>query len=119
MAERILLAKRAPKRRNKVLGWVLQQPGGPLCTRVQAQEGRDLAPVDLQFVFDRFDTVDAANKLLSHLLLVERADGAFEADFVAVGGNVNLPGREAVAFAESSANLGKERSFGSCIFASG
>ena len=78
-----------------------------------------LAPVDLQFVLDRFNAVDATDELLGHLLLVERANGAFEANFVAVGSNVNLSRREAVAFAECSTNLGKERCFERCVVASG
>ena len=40
----------------------------------------ELAPVDFQLVFDFLDTVNAADKLLRHLLLIESSDDTLQPD---------------------------------------
>ena len=63
-----------------------------------------LSPANLQLVLNGLNAIDTANDLLGHLLLVERADGAFEADVAADGLDLHLAGREVVVVAESATN---------------
>ena len=73
------------------------------------QTNDPLPPANLQLILNRLDTVNTADDFLGHLLLVERADRAFEADIAAVGFDLHLAWREKMAVAEGSVELFGQR----------
>jgi hypothetical protein len=68
-----------------------------------------LCPTDLQFVLDLLDPIQTEHDFLGHLLLEERANGAFNAD-VAIGGfDTHLMGGNVRAVGNCALNLIQER----------
>ena len=68
-----------------------------------------LLPAYLQLVFNLLDPVDAPQQLLGHLLLVERANGAFQSNKTIRGLNVELVGGQVRVPAKGTLDLREER----------